>query len=394
MRIYAHNVEQCIVNGFAFSVWDDGGMFGVLKRADDTWPELKDVLIHYYEDSPNQIFSNYVEDPTTEAPSIVIDWNNRLINSTDIIVERSLNGSSDFVEIASLPASTTTYTDLDVEEGKTYTYRMYTTRLDGTLLHGYPTRTTISATSQTPYNASPLLIPGVIEVEEYDNGGEGLAYHDNDPVNQSGNFRPGEGVDVGAYGGGHILGYVENGEWIEYTVDVSQTGVYSVTAEVASEIANGQYSLTFTGNNASTTFDTPSTGGWVAFTEISANTNIALDAGQQIMRFEIENGNAFNLDRITFTLESVDHIAEQDAVEAGFLVSPNPVSGVLNIEVPENLASAKSTVELLNVTGERIANFIVIEKSMKIDVSSFSKGQYVLRLVNAEMTLVHRILIH
>ena len=394
MRIYAHNVEQCIVNGFAFSVWDDGGMFGVLNRADDTWPEVKDILMHYYEDSPNQVFSNYVEDPITEAPTIVIDWNNRLTNSTDIIVERSLNGSSDFVEIASLPASTTTYTDLDVEEGKTYTYRMYTTRMDGTLLHGYPTRTSISATSQSPYNASPLVIPGVIEVEEYDNGGEGLAYHDNDPVNQSGNFRPGEGVDVGAFGGGHILGYVENGEWIEYTVNVTQSGAYSLTAEVASEIANGEYSLTFTGNNQSITFNTPSTGGWVAFTEISANGMIELAAGEQIMRLDIKNGNAFNLDRITFTLEEVDGIAEQDATAAGFTVSPNPSSDALNVKIPENLASAKSKVELYKVTGERVGTFSVEKETMAIDVSQFAKGQYLLKLVNGDVSLVHRVLIH
>jgi len=64
MRIYAHNIEQCLINGFAFSVWDDGGDFGILNRGNNTWPALKDILIHYHPDSPNEIFSTFQLDPS------------------------------------------------------------------------------------------------------------------------------------------------------------------------------------------------------------------------------------------------------------------------------------------------------------------------------------------
>jgi hypothetical protein len=41
-------------------------------------------------------------------------------------------------------------------------------------------------------------VPGTIEAENFDDGGEGVAYHDNEPANQGGAFRPGEGVDLQA----------------------------------------------------------------------------------------------------------------------------------------------------------------------------------------------------
>ena len=392
MRIYAHNVEQCIVNGFAFSVWDDGGDFKVLNRGNNTWPEVKDVLMHYYEDSPNQVFSTLSIDPVTEAPSITVDWNNRATGTGTIILERAVGGASIFAQIAELPADATTYTDTAVASGNTYTYRMYTTRSDGTLLHGYPTRVRIVGTVQTSYNAAPIAIPGILEIEEYDNGGEGLAYHDSDAINVAGSFRSEEGVDIGGFGTGHILGYVASGEWIEYTVNVAQAGMYSVSAEVASEVANGAFNITFEQNNASTTFNSPQTGGWVAFQEITANSQIELAAGVQQMRLNITNNNPFNIDRLTFNLETVSN-HDLDAAEAGFKISPNPTAGILNVELTEALLNDSTQLELFRVTGEKVGTFKMDGTTTTLQLEGFASGVYLLQLVNEEVHLVHRIVI-
>ncbi|HXA01766.1 MAG TPA: DUF5703 domain-containing protein, partial [Cytophagaceae bacterium] len=47
-----------------------------------------------------------------------------------------------------------------------------------------------------PYNGNPANIPGTIEAENYDDGGEGIAYHDNDAINNGGQQRTNQGVDV------------------------------------------------------------------------------------------------------------------------------------------------------------------------------------------------------
>lgn len=392
MRIYAHNVEQCIVNGFAFSVWDDGGDFRVLNRGNNTWPEIKDVLMHYHEDSPNQIFSTLTPDPVTEAPIIVVDWNNRVTSNNPIVLERAVGAASDFVEIASIPADATSYTDENIEAGKTYTYRMYTTRNDGTLLHGYPTRIRILATEQLAFNGMPIAIPGIVEVEEYDIGGEGLAYHDNDAINISGGFRTDEGVDIGAFGNGYILGYVAEGEWIEYTVDVSQAGIYSVQASIASEVANGTFSLTFDKNNAAVNFNVPSTNGWTTFQPLSANSTIELEAGEQRMRLDITNGNPFNIDKFIFTLESTTRVGELNQLKDGLTISPNPTNGLLTIDLSDALINNNNQLELFRITGEKITSFNINGNSKELDLNTFESGIYLLRLVHDKISLVHRII--
>ncbi|MFK7937516.1 MAG: cellulase family glycosylhydrolase [Saprospiraceae bacterium] len=393
MRIYAHNVEQCLINGFAFSVWDDGGDFGVLKRNSNTWPEVKDILMHYHEDSPNQITSSFVADSLTNAPTIVLNWNNRTTNGGGIFLEKSVNNAVSFTEIARLPANATTFTDSNVESGKTYTYRIYTTRADGTLLHGYPTRLRITATEQTPFNASPISIPGKLEVEEYDNGGEGMAYHDTDPTNIPGGFRTDEGVDIGEFGDGYILEYVSEGEWIEYTVDVAQAGIYSVSAEVGSAVANGAFSVTFNKNNAIAKFNTPNTGNWYTFQTITANNEIELEAGVQIMRLDITNNNSFNADYLTFNLESATNLADLAAIEAGFTIAPNPSTGVVNIELTEQLKSSATLLRLFNVTGKQVGTFSVVGSSTTLDLNSYPSGLYLLELVGSDVNLIQRVVI-
>ncbi|MEM6346063.1 MAG: cellulase family glycosylhydrolase [Bacteroidota bacterium] len=392
MRIYAHNVEQCIVHGFAFSVWDDGGNFGILNRSNNSWPEVKDILMHYYQDSPNQIFSTYTPDPVSNAPAIVVDWNNRATGNGDFILERSVGGSSNFVQIAMLPANAISYTDTSVTVGSTYTYRMYTTRADGTILHGYPTRTRITASVQSPFNANPLSIPGTIEVEEYDNGGEGLAYHDNDPANIPGGFRTDEGVDIGASGNAYILEYVESGEWIEYTVDVAQAGRYSLTAEIASEVANGTFELFFAQNNASTDFSVPSTGNWYTFQQISANSEIELEAGQQEMRLNITNNNAFNVDNITFTLEAASSI-EPEAAQRHFMVSPNPSTGLIQVELLGGSSYQGTQIEVYGLNGQKLKTVSLSGSSTEIDLGDLVPGLYLLQLVGEDKRSAQRLLI-
>jgi len=346
--------------------------------------------VHYHEDSPNQIFSSFSLDPQTDAPTIVVDWNNRSVSNSSIILERSVGASSDYVEIAELSSDATTFTDLDVETGNTYTYRMYTTREDGTLLHGYPTRYRINATQQSPYNGSYISIPGVLEVEEYDEGGEGLAYHDSEPANQSGNFRPGEGVDIGSFNGGHILGYVASGEWIEYTVDVNQAGTYSVSAELASEIANGTFSITSDKNNSSVSFTSPNTGGWVNFQTIQSQGELELEKGIQQLTLRITNSNAFNVDNLTFELKSVS-TNEPNKLYNQIRVFPNPSFDIVNIDINELLIDDNAQLEIFNSKGEKLAAYKLLEGKTSLDISTYPSGVYFIEFSNSDSHYVQKI---
>ncbi|CAM9771595.1 unnamed protein product, partial [Scytosiphon promiscuus] len=72
--------------------------------------------------------------------------------------------------------------------------------------------------SQTNLNAS--VLPGTVQAEDFDSGGEGVAYHDSNTYDEGGsNYREGEGVDLQRSTAGTIaVAWSEPGEWISYTV--------------------------------------------------------------------------------------------------------------------------------------------------------------------------------
>ncbi|MEL6926510.1 MAG: carbohydrate-binding protein, partial [Bacteroidota bacterium] len=378
---------------FTFSVWDDGGMFGILDRSDNSWPEVKDILMHYHEDSPHRVFSLFEPESGTNAPAIKVTWKNRNTDNTNIFVERSVGGSSTFSQVAELPFDATEYIDTNVVAGKTYTYRMYTTRADGTLLHGYPTRVKITATEQLPFKGTAIEIPGTLEVEDYDIGGEGLAYHDSDAGNIPAGFRLDEGVDIGKHNDGFILEYVAAGEWIEYTVNVEEAGMYSVKADVASEMANGTFSITFQDNDATTNFTVPGTGNWYVFQNITAATEIQLEAGEQQIRLDITNNTPFNIDRLIFTLESSTSVNEAGFDATDFTVSPNPTTGLVNVALSDVLLQEEYHFELFSITGKKIADFSKANANTVLDLSRHPAGMYLLKLVGDQISLTRRVLI-
>ena len=80
--------------------------------------------------------------------------------------------------------------------------------------------------TRNPFNGK-IRLPGTLEAENFDRGGEGITYHDNDPGNNGGtNYRSGNdtGVDIVTGNGGYAVGWTNGGEWIEYTMNVTKAG--------------------------------------------------------------------------------------------------------------------------------------------------------------------------
>lgn len=152
-----------------------------------------------------------------------------------------------------------------------------------------------------PYLGYPAALPGTVECENYDHGGEGVAYHDCDSSNHGGEYRPLEGVDIqAASGSDYNVGWMCNGEWLNYTVDVTQPGYYHVEARVASQNSGGTFALEFDGFDRTGNIAVPVTGGWQDWVVIDAT--MELSAGLQELRFVNRSSNdEFNIDRLIFT---------------------------------------------------------------------------------------------
>ncbi len=155
---------------------------------------------------------------------------------------------------------------------------------------------------QTPFNGTPSAIPGTIEAEEFDFGGEGNAYHDNDEENRNKGNRN-EGVDMN----NTAVGYTQKGEWIEYTVDVESTGTYSFEAKVASGNDGSSFTLYMDNENiipGGKSISVPNTGDWETFTTVKSDLN-KLSKGVHVLKLEI-TGDYVDIDNFTFKLVKAD----------------------------------------------------------------------------------------
>jgi hypothetical protein len=120
----------------------------------------------------------------------------------------------------------------------------------------FPGCTSLPIHSGKPWKPEIQSIPGRIECEFYDQGGEGAAYHDADSINNGSGklnptngdplneFRMKEGVDISYTKTHHIddnpfnkvepelnrlyVGWTQPGEWVNYTLKVNETGRYLV----------------------------------------------------------------------------------------------------------------------------------------------------------------------
>ena len=306
MRWYAAYVEAALRYDFAFSVWDDGGMFAVLDRASNTWPEVKDILINTYADSPNQVTTTVGDTTGGTPPTVTVRWNNRSTEG-DLIVERRV-GEGDFTAIGEVAQGTTTYTDTEVTVGNFYTYRIVTEREDGTVLQSYPSRVLLAG-EQKPFGERPLQLTDTLQVEDFDLGGELVAYHDQESTNIPGLYRPDEGVDIGTTGdGGFAVGYIAQREWLEYTVDVPAAGSYTFTASLATAQGGGSMQLSTDRSGILTNLRVPAegTGSYDSYTSVPAAGVFLLDTGVQVLRIDITGEQPFNLDYLVFSAAEAD----------------------------------------------------------------------------------------
>ncbi len=165
----------------------------------------------------------------------------------------------------------------------------------------------VTVGEQKPYGGISSEIPGVIEAGKYDTyeGGKGqnIAYLDLSPAN-AGDFRMDESVDAAFFvAEGATVGWIDAGEWLEYTVNVAQSGLYSFAFRYSSGNPNGggPFRLELDGQAISGNITVPSTSPTV-WTIWATKTvaDIPLTAGKHVLRVAFSSGE-FNLGKMTFT---------------------------------------------------------------------------------------------
>jgi endonuclease/exonuclease/phosphatase family metal-dependent hydrolase len=171
---------------------------------------------------------------------------------------------------------------------------------DGTVVPKVSTSTvtsTSTSTTASPYSGTPVSIPGTIQASDFDNGADGVSYHDTTAGNSGGVYRN-TGVDLEASsGGGYDVGWIAAGEWLNYTVNVTAAGSYTAQIKVASLNGGGSMHIGFNGtSHVWSSVSIPRTGGWQTWTTV--NVPVTLGAGKQQMTLAIDAAG-FNLKSVT-----------------------------------------------------------------------------------------------
>jgi hypothetical protein len=196
----------------------------------------------------------------------------------------------------------------------------------------------------TPFGDSrhpkaPQKIPGRLECELYDAGGEGVAYHDSDGKNSgSGGLNPLDGTYLNGFRADEAVdvsytkdrgtptqdfsefnlvtperdslyvGWSEAGEWLNYTVLVDKTGRYSVDAVYTSN-GEGRFEVLVDGT-PERTVALPSTHRvedrvpwrqWHHWNRRNDALAVDLEAGLHLLRIRFLAGNT-NLDHVELRL--------------------------------------------------------------------------------------------
>ena len=160
-----------------------------------------------------------------------------------------------------------------------------------------------ASTAFLPFN---VYYGAVLQAENFDNGGEGIAYHDKEPKNLGGAYGN-TGVDIERLpGSGFFVGYIQPSEWLNYTVNVQTAGLYSVGFHfrpLGSNLAgNAKFHLEVDGVNVTGAISVPT--GPFTFTTLN-KAGVRLTAGKHVLRVFFDSsapkqGYLGNFDWISF----------------------------------------------------------------------------------------------
>ncbi len=226
---------------------------------------------------------------------IKLTWKDNSINETGFKIERRFE-QGPYAIVATVASNTISYTDnTSLSSSGTYTYRLYAF----TETNGSPYSSEVSVVqNQSPWFGYPESLYSVIEAENFDFGGESIAYHNVDGINTGNQYRA-EAVDFieACSEGGFNIRYIKTGEWMEYTIQVPISDTYEISTRVSSDTSTGKFRLELNGQNITGTLSVPSTNGWQNWTSVKSESY--LTEGIHVLRFYAE-GPDFNVNSFRF----------------------------------------------------------------------------------------------
>jgi hypothetical protein len=241
---------------------------------------------------------------------------------------------------------------------------------------------TVLEAPQFPFPISSHEIPGRLEFENYDTGGQYISWNELTPENEGNAYRDDE-VDIQVTQdteGDFNVGWILDGEYLEYTVNVKESGKYYLFIRSA---VNSTGSTLKISNNRDVLLsrEMENTGGWQNWETF--RDSIELLEGEQILRFTFNGGESlYNLNWIEFTnYPSMTGNQEINPPPVNQLyVHPNPVGKFFFLSSEKPLAQDVHII--INDISGKTVKIIELENTLsnliKIPVEDLAEGIYFL----------------
>ena len=215
-------------------------------------------------------------------------------------------------------------------------------------------------------------LPGIIQAEDYDVGGQSVSFNDKDFVNEGNVYRE-DGVDVVGFGcsdsamtqdcSGYAIGYTQGGEWLEYSVTSVIASKLVFRANVATGLEGGSFRLFVDGKAVTDTIAVPQGEDWNTYGFVDGETS-EIAKGDHVLRIQF-TGSYVNLDWIKFAL------------------TPEELTGIHNASYNVNfLPTTDRSLRVFGANGRflgRIENGNGLGLSETLKQAGFASGIYIVR---------------
>lgn len=239
---------------------------------------------------------------------------------------------------------------------------------------------------------------GIIYAVDYDYGRAGYAYSDSLDANyhlntnnytawNNGYLYRNDGVDIEKctddQTNGYQVGWIEKGDWMQYTLRADATMAYTILLRYASQAGNAKVFVEVNGKRASRTVALAATGGWANW-RTGAVTNVIVPEGNAKVRIVFEQGgvnfNYFELrnpkavENTAFEMLSAETDAWADRLTLKFNKSIDPFTGhpfsvTIDGKAATILSTAISTTDNSRVDIQ-LAETVLFSSKLKITYTS------------------------
>ena len=220
---------------------------------------------------------------------------------------------------------------------------------------------------------SDNIIPGTIYASDYDLGNDGIAYSDKHSAtyhvdtdnfqawNQGWSYRN-DGVDIESNNdsdsNGYHISFVDDGEWMIYTIDVQQSGFYNVVTRYSSQESGGLLNLTIDEIPIAQNIELFNTGGFNNYIN-NLTTDIYLEAGIHKLKVKIVGDGYFHFTSLTFD-ESTNETPNFDLIMGMTMEDEQSILLALNHPIVSSLDLNQDYFEVkLNGEAAVIDNIII-----------------------------------